>query len=142
MPVNQEDRTTVVLGAGLIRAARERAEAEGRGFSAVVADALNAYLARPAADGSVPGGRTSGNSPKSTSSLGEIPVVPLTATAGLEAEVRALLGAVRVLLPDVRRVVEGHDETMDTLDQINAEIARRDGAALALEKVRTIADGR
>ena len=78
----------MVLGAGRIRAARERAEAEGRGFSAVVADAVDAYLARVSADGSAPADRTSGISPRSTSSLGEIPVVSPAATAGLEAEVR------------------------------------------------------
>ena len=131
MPVNPEDRTTVALGADLIRAVREQAGAEGRGFSAVIADAVNAYLARlPAA----PTQALSAPDPARTS----VPPAP----AGLEAEVRALLGAVRELLPDVRRVADNHDEAMDTLDQLAAEIGRRQGAALALEEAAAIADGR
>lgn len=125
MPVNPEDRTTVTLGAELIRAVREQAEAESRGFSAVVADAVNAYLARPTATPAAP-------------AAGAVSA----ASAGLEAEVRALLGAVRELLPDVRRVADNHDEAMDTLDQLAAEIGRRQGAALALEEAAAIADGR
>lgn len=129
----------MVLGAGLIRAARERAEAEGRGFSAVVAEAVSAYLARHGhsagmSEGAAPVPAPSAPDPARTS-------VP-PATAGLEAEVRALLGVVRELLPDVRRVVENHDEVMDTLDQVAAEIGRRQGAALALEEAAAIADGR
>ena len=115
----------MALGADLIRAVRERAEAEGRGFSAVVVEAVSAYLAR------------SGTAPAPVSSAPDTAGADVPPTkVGLEAEVHALLGAVRELLPDVRRVVEGHDETMDTLDQLAAEIGRRDGAALALEAMR------
>lgn len=121
----------MVLGAGLIRATRERATEEGRGFSAVVVEALSTYLARPAA----------ASAPVPSAPAIERIDVP-TATAGLEAEVRALLEAVRELLPDVRHVVENHDEAMDTLDQVAAEIGRREGAAHALEEVAAIADGR
>lgn len=154
MPVNPEDRTTVALGAGLIRAVRERAEAEGRGFSAVVADAVNAYLARqtatPAPEAIRAAVRAADDDPnahhamrpstggKSVLATGAGPAAP----AGLEAEMRAMLGVLRELVPDVRRVVENHDEAMDTLDQLAAEIGRRQGAALALEEAAAIADGR
>lgn len=153
MPVNSEDRTTVALGAGLIRAVRERAEAEGRGFSAVVADAVNAYLARQTATPAPEAIRAAvraaddpnahhairpSTGGKSVLATGAGPAAP----AGLEAEMRAMLGVLRELVPDVRRVVENHDEAMDTLDQVAAEIGRRQGAALALEEVAAIADGR
>lgn len=120
MPVNPEDRTTVVLGAALIRATRERAEAEGRGFSAVVADAVTTYLrgaVRPA-EAALPG-----------------IVAP---AAGLEAEVRALLGAVQQMLPRIAKVADDHDESMDMLDDIVSELGRREGAALALEKAAAL----
>ena len=120
----------MALGADLIRAVRERAEAEGRGFSAVVADAVNAYLARP------------NQAPAVAALVAPVAGAGPGASAGLETEVRALLGAVRELLPDVRRTVDNHDEAMDTLDQLAAEIGRRQGAALALEEAAAIADGR
>lgn len=120
MPVNPEDRTTVVLGAALIRAVRERAEAEGRGFSAVVADAVTAYLggaARPA-EAALPG---------------------IAAPApGLEAEVRALVGVLQGMLPRLAKVADDHDEQMDMLDEIVGELGRREGAALALEQAAAL----
>ena len=122
MPVNPEDRTTVVLGAALIRAVRERAEAEGRGFSAVVADAVAAYLqsvARPA-EAALPG------------------IAP--PTPGLEAEVRSLVGVLQQMLPRLAKVAGDHDEQMDMLDEIVGELGRREGAALALEKAAALID--
>ena len=44
MPAKPDDRVTLTLGAALIQALRERAEAERRTPSAVIADALAAYL--------------------------------------------------------------------------------------------------
>lgn len=120
MPVNPEDRTTVVLGAALIRAVRQRAEAEGRGFSAVVTDAVTAYLqgeARPA-EAALPG--------------------IAAAHGGLREEVRSLLGAVQQMLPRIAKVADDHDEQMDMLDEIVSELGRREGAALALEKAAAL----
>ena len=120
MPVNPEDRTTVVLGAALIRAVRERAEAEGRGFSAVVTDAVTAYLhgaARPA-EAALPG---------------IAPPAP-----GLEAEVRTLAGLLQQMLPRLAKVADDHDEQMDMLDEIVGELGRREGAALALEQAAAL----
>ena len=122
MPVNPEDRTTVVLGAALIRAVRERAEAEGRGFSAVVADAVTAYL-------------QSAVRPAEAALPGIAPPVP-----GLEAEVRSLLAALQPMLPRLVKVADDHDEQMDMLDEIVSELGRREGAALALEKAAALID--
>jgi len=122
MPVSPEDRTTVTLGAALIQAVRERAEAEGRGFSAVVADAVTAYLhgaARPA-EATLPG------------------IAP--PTPGLHAEVRSLVGLLQQMLPRLAKVADDHDEQMDTLDEIVSELGRREGAALALEKAAALVE--
>ena len=120
MPVNPEDRTTVVLGAALIRAVRERAEAERRGFSAVVADAVTAYL-----QGTV--------RPPEAALPGIAPPAP-----GLEAEVRSLAGLLQQMLPRLAKVADDHDEQMDMLDEIVGELGRREGAALALEKAAAL----
>lgn len=122
MPVNPEDRTTVALGAALIQAVRERAEAEGRGFSAVVVDAVAAYLhggARPA-EAALPG------------------IAP--PTPGLHAEVRSLVGLLQQMLPRLAKVADDHDEQMDMLDEIVSELGRREGAALALEKAAALVE--
>lgn len=105
MPTDAEDRITVTLGADLIRSLRACAETEKRTMSAVVADALTAYLGR--APGAVVG----------------------------DADVRALVTALQQMLPRMTKVAEDHDEVMDTLDEITSELGRREGAALALERI-------
>jgi hypothetical protein len=120
MPANPGARATVNLGEDLIRAARRRADEEGREFSELVSRAVRAYLDAPAirvAD-ALPG------------------LVPDKAEAGLRDEVRQLTAEVRKLLPQATAAAEGHAEIMDTLDQLTTELGRRNGAALALEQIQ------
>ncbi len=120
MPAHPDDRVTLTLGAALIRALRERANAERRTPGAVVVDALAAYLdgaPRPA-EAALPG--------------------LASATPGLQADVRSLVAAVQQLLPRVAKVAEAHDEVLDVLDEITSELGRREGAALALEKIAAL----
>lgn len=116
MPARPEDRTTVNLGADMIRAVRRRAEEEGRGFSDVVAAALTLYLDGP---------------PRPAEHLipGLVPVAP-----GLREEMQTLLAEVRRLLPGVAAAVQNHDEVMDTLEDLQSELGRRAGAGHALEQ--------
>ncbi|WP_424138834.1 hypothetical protein [Roseomonas chloroacetimidivorans] len=119
MPVRPEDRTTVNLGADLIREARARATEEGREFSELVARAVRAYLAAPlrVVGADLPG------------------LVPPDPDAGLREDVQVLVAEVRKLIPQVAAAAEGHTEVLDTLDEITAELGRRRGAAEALEQV-------
>lgn len=125
MPAKPDDRVTLTLGAALIQALRERAEAERRTPGAVVADALVAYLDTPPrpAEAALPG---------------------LTSAApGLQAEVRSLVAVLQQMLPRVAKAADDHDEVMDMLDGIASELGRREGAALALERAAALAqDGR
>lgn len=121
MPARPEDRTTINIGADLIRAVRTRASEEGRGFSDVVAAAITMYLEGP---------------PRPSEHLipGLVPVAP-----GLREEVQVLVAEVRRLLPHVAAAVESHGEVIDTLDAITVELGKRRGAAQALERAAALA---
>ena len=123
MPAKPDDRVTLTLGAALIQALRERAEAERRTPGAVVADALGAYLGAPPR-------------PAEAALPGLAPVAP-----GLQAQVQALVAVLHQMLPRVAKAADGHDEIMDVLDEIMIELGRREGAALALEKVAALDRG-
>lgn len=120
MPAKKEDRTTINIGEELIRAARARADEEGRSFSDVVATALTLYLDGPprAREDVIPG---------------LVPVAP-----GLREEMQVLLSELRRFIPLVAAGVENHGELMDTVDEIALEIGRRRGAALALETAQAL----
>lgn len=124
MPARKEDRTTVNIGEDLIRAARTRADEEGRSFSEVVVSALTMYLDGP---------------PRTREDVipGLVPVAP-----GLREEMQTLLSELRRFLPQVAAAVENHAELMDTLDEITGELGRRRGAALALEEAEALTAGK